>query len=674
MGFLSPATKVLRLALVVVFLIGSFALVSADKEPFTAADKAFYADPNLINFVRPGLVFKILSAEVGQDGTIKARFKITDPKGLPLDRDGVTTPGAVSTSLIAAYIPKGKTQYVAYTTRTQGPSPITGKTAIQAGADSGGTYEKVADGEYIYTFKTKAPAGYDRTATHTIGLYGNRNLSEFELGVNLADTTFNFVPDGSKVVDVRDVVKTATCNKCHQDLAAHGETGRKSMEVCVLCHTPQTVDPDTGRSVDMVEMTHKIHMGAALPSVKAGTPYVIIGNRQSVNDYSHVVFPADTRNCVHCHEAPATQAENYLKPNRVACGSCHDNVNFATGENHVDLPQVSDNQCATCHIPEGEIEFDASIKGAHMRPTFSSYLPGTVFGIIKVDDGMAGKKPTVTFSIKDKKGNPILPSEMTRLSLILTGPNSDYPGGYVRDDARKATGSGGTYTWTFSAGIPADAKGSYTVAIEGYRNIVLLPGTKKEQTARDAGLNTQKYFSVDGSPVEARRTVVSTANCNKCHAFLSFHGGNRNTVEQCGICHNPNATAASGKPEDKLPNVSIDFRLMIHKIHTGEELGGDYLIGDTNFNEVLYPGDRRNCAACHVNNSQQLPLGSKLLPVNDPSGLLSPMGPETAACTSCHTSVAAASHALVNTSRLGESCSACHGAGREFSVDRSHAR
>ena len=40
---------------------------------------------------------------------------------------------------------------------------------------------------------------------------------------------------------------------------------------------------------------------------------------------------------------------------------------------------------------------------------------------------------------------------------------------------------------------------------------------------------------------------------------------------------------------------------MIHRIHTGEELTQDYTIygyGGTpyNFNEVLYPGDRRNCA------------------------------------------------------------------------------
>ena len=101
---------------------------------------------------------------------------------------------------------------------------------------------------------------------------------------------------------------------------------------------------------------------------------MIIGNAQSVHDYSHIGFPSDAREL---HRLPragkgAAQANAWLKPNRAACGACHDNVNFATGENHVDLPQVSDNQCATCHTPQGELEFDASIKGAHTIPTESA--------------------------------------------------------------------------------------------------------------------------------------------------------------------------------------------------------------------------------------------------------------------------------------------------------------
>jgi len=667
-----PKGLAARLSVALLAVVGVAVLLSSTDQPaFTAADKAFYADQSLVDFVRPGLVLKILSGEIAADGAMKVRFRLTDPKGLPLDREGITTPGAINVRVIAAYIPKGKTQHVAYTTRAQ-TSPITRKTEVQAGTDANGVFRRLAEGEYEYTLATKAPANFDKTVTHTFGLYATRDLSEFDLDMlsNSDDDVYHFVPDGSKVTVTRDVIRTQSCNKCHDPLALHGGS-RRTVEVCILCHTPQTVDPDTGNTVDMPVMTHKIHMGEGLPSVQAGKPYVIIGNQQSVHDYSDVVFPADVRNCVACHEqnTGAAQAMAYLKPSRVACGACHDNVNFATGENHVNLPQISDNQCANCHFPQGELEFDASVLGAHTIPTASRELPGTTFEILSVTDGAAGKRPTVSFSLKDKSGKPILPSDMTRLRLLLAGPTTDYPS-YVSEDVLKATGtSEGRYFWTFQNPIPANATGSYAVGIEGYRNITLLPGKTREQIARDAGLNKQFYFSVDGSKVVPRRQVVSTAKCNNCHFNLSLHGGNRNRVEECVFCHLPSGVAGTGDAAE-----SIDFRMMVHKIHTGKELNRGYKLGNTDFKQVGYPGDRRNCAACHVNGSEQLPLQPNLLSVADPKGPLNPLGPTAAACTSCHDTVTAASHALANTTRLGESCAVCHGTGSEFGVSKVHAR
>ncbi|MCX6623554.1 MAG: hypothetical protein NTY38_21310 [Acidobacteria bacterium] len=119
---------------------------SAPTSGLTTHDKAYYSAA--INFVRPGLILKVDRAEIAADGTIRAWLRITDPKSQPLDRLGVTTPGTVSASLVAAYIPKGETQYVSYTTRSP-ISPITAVTAIQAGADSGGTWTLVSDGYYV---------------------------------------------------------------------------------------------------------------------------------------------------------------------------------------------------------------------------------------------------------------------------------------------------------------------------------------------------------------------------------------------------------------------------------------------------------------------------------------------------------------------------------------------
>jgi OmcA/MtrC family decaheme c-type cytochrome len=114
---------------------------------------------------------------------------------------------------------------------------------------------------------------------------------------------------------------------------------------------------------------------------------------------------------------------------------------------------------------------------------------------------------------------------------------------------------------------------------------------------------------------------------------------------------------------------------MVHKIHTGEELSNDYSIGNANFNEVLYPGDRRNCVKCHVSGTQQIALPKGLLPTVSPRDYINPMQPATAACLSCHDFKEAAAHASLNTSpTLGESCRVCHGPNAEASVDQAHAR
>ena len=226
-----------RYVLALTVVAGSVILMSAPgNSPFSVHDKAYYADANTVNFVRPGLVFSVVSADIATDGTIKVRYKVTDPKGLALDLAGIQTPGAVSPSFIAAYIPKSGTQYVTITTRTQ-TSPITNVSAFQASSDTGGTTQQVGDGEYVYTFATKAVAAgggaYDRTATAAIGIYGSRNLTEFDLGTNYASTVYTFVPDGSKVQQTRDVIRTSSCNKCHDQLSFHGGS-RRGIELCVI--------------------------------------------------------------------------------------------------------------------------------------------------------------------------------------------------------------------------------------------------------------------------------------------------------------------------------------------------------------------------------------------------------------------------------------------------------
>ena len=109
-----------------------------------------------------GVVVKIQSAAIAKDGTITVRATIVDTDGLPLDRLGVTSNGKVSMSFIAAAIPAGQTQYVSYSTTVAKSTTNTNPNQIQAANDSGGAFTTNAIGDYLYTFKTKAPTASRR--------------------------------------------------------------------------------------------------------------------------------------------------------------------------------------------------------------------------------------------------------------------------------------------------------------------------------------------------------------------------------------------------------------------------------------------------------------------------------------------------------------------------------
>ena len=679
-------------------------LASAPRRPFTPHEKAFFANDQTVQFVRPGLVIKINSAQIAVDGTITTVYTITDPQGLPLDSAGVTTPGNVNLSFVAAVLPNNQEQYTSYTTRTSSGTVLA--STQQAGSDSGGASTPLGPGQYQYTFHTRAPSGFDASATHTIGIYGSRNLTIFNLGTNFASTTFNFVPNGAAVTRTHDIIRTASCNACHDQLSAHGGS-RRGVDLCVLCHTPQTSDANTGATLDAKVFFHKLHMGENLPSVQAGTPYIPVINQFGTFDFSKVAYPADPgdpRRCETCHSQTtgAAHATAYLlHPSRAACGACHDDVNFSTGDNHPGGPQLDDNQCATCHIPQGEIDFDASIKGAHVAPTASSLLSGLVVNITKVSNGTAGSLPVVSFNVQDSSANPVPLSALSSISFTMAGPTSDYGNtnfgvatpGYVTESAAKATcDANSNCTYTFTHAVPAGSTGTYAVGVEARRAETVLAGDPKQQSITYGAKNQVTYFSVDGSPLAPRRGVVALGNCNACHVSLSLHGALRNNTEYCIMCHNPSNTDAARRTSaaDKaVPPQGINFNLLVHRIHYGINMQAfkrTYVVvgfggSHNDFSDTLFPAmgptgaatDTRNCSLCHVNDSEQnLPLG--LNQVTDPQGPINPIQAIASACTGCHVDIPTASHALSNTSTLGESCTVCHSSGAEFAVDKVHAQ
>jgi OmcA/MtrC family decaheme c-type cytochrome len=653
----------------------------------------YYLSADGIAYIRPGLKIGVKSITIGSDRKPVVELAITDDMDQPLDRLGKTTPGVISISMILAWYNPATRQYTSYTTRTQTTPPTSPRpniTAIQASADSNGTWTDLQTGVARYTFRTVLPSGFDQTKTTTLGIYATRNLTDI-VGKNYyANVEHDFRPDGAAVTEKWEKIRDASsCNNCHDPLSAHGGS-RRDVKLCAMCHTPQTVDPDTGEPQDLKVLVHKIHFGPNLPSVKAGKPYVIIGNSQSVHDYSHVTYPQDVRNCDNCHEGtsgtrPAQSNVFYTQPSRDACGSCHDDINWATGANHPAGAQTSDSACASCHQPEGS-DFDASIKGAHMIPLKSNQLKGLKATIVSVSDLAPGKKPTVVFKITNGDGTAVDGSKLNSFSPMVAGSTTSYSK-YIRESgAARAIfdAATGNTTYTFTAALPADAKGTWAVSADMYRNVTVKRADgKADEVPREAVMNPIKYFAVTGGLVP-RRTVVTTAQCNSCHDTLALHGTQRLAVEECVICHNPVETDVSRRPANAGQPESVSFQRMIHRIHKGEELTQEYTVygfGGTgiNFNEVVFPGDLRNCAKCHTGNSHLLPLDPGIGNVNALRDYFSPQGPGTAACLGCHDNKDAAAHAYLNTTTFGgtntaEACATCHGTGKEWDVAKAHAR
>jgi len=653
------------------------------KTLYAPLQKEFWLTADEFGYIRPGLKITVNSITIGDDRKAVVDLSYADDLGQPLDRNGQITAGPISTSFILARWDPSSRNYTAYTTRVQ-TSPITGATATQAGTDTGGTFTDIDLGHATYKFGKAVPAGYDVTATTTLGIYATRNMAEIQDKNYFANVEHDFVPNGSAVTQAWDMIDKAACNTCHNPLSAHGGA-RQDVKLCVLCHSPQTTDPDTGNTVDFKVMIHKIHRGENLPSVGAGTPYEIIGFQQSVVDFSEVAFPRDIRNCATCHAAPATQATNwYTFPGRAACQSCHDDVNFATGENHPAGAQADDSQCASCHQPVGSHDWDASVQGAHTVPHRATQLKGLKAQILSVMNVAPGQKPTVTFQLTENDGTVLAPAPFTsNLNLLMGGSTADYAINPFRERADAASFDGTNATYTFTHAIPADATGTWTFSIEARRTVTLDPHPADATTFTEAAFNPIFDASVDGSAVAARRVVVDIANCNTCHDQLALHGGQRQNTQECVMCHNPNASDVARRPADQGQPESIDFKRLIHRIHSGENLSQDYTVygfgnppSVNNFNGILFPGDRRDCATCHVSDSQQLaetpPAG--LLPTVTLRDWYTPMQHYAAACLGCHDSQAAAAHAFSMTAPFGEACATCHGPDAQFAVDKVHAR
>lgn len=655
----------------------------------------------------------ITGAQLGSTSTVD--FTVTDQNG----NGFVGLPGSTLEVTLAKLMPGNDgdpPEWQSYINTTQKPTPGVGpgtQDTIVAKTDSGGSLADHGDGTYTYTFGTNVTAvtsplavSFAPTLTHRIAIaIRSSTLPQANNGI------YTWQPSTGATTGIltRDIAEIASCNSCHNHLAVHGGP-RQDVRMCVTCHNPGSTEANSGNTLDFEVMIHKIHRGENLPSVQAGMPYIIYGYRNSVNDFSDVVFPQDVRNCTKCHDPsnPNTPDAHLTRdhPTIQACGACHDDIDFAQGQDggHLGGVQTDNSQCTICHTTGG---FAGSVAQSHT-------IPGKVaaqaykFNIISVTNTAHGQKPTIVFSVTnpldndapyDIKTDPAFTASggATALNIDLAWDTFDYnndgsgqvPGQPVRFSALSATPVGdGTYTITSPTAIPSDVIGSGTIGIEGH------PAGDFDgdgnYTDRVPVASVVSYFPITDSTAQPRRVVVALSKCQNCHGQndgLSLHGNNRtDNVQLCVICHNPNATDLSQRPADPdatpngvntaavdgLEQRPINFVYLIHSIHSADfRTGDDFVVygfgGRVNdFADVGYPGVLSNCTQCHDDGSYRLPLamgrlgttvdthatqvatesGKTITPIMALANgsLFSRISPTAAACSACHNDVYAKAH------------------------------
>ncbi len=636
-----------------------------------------------IDVVNSNTVITLTSAIIPTaDRLTQVTFSLADDAGDPIAYANLT-----DTRFFLAVLERtsfgAALDYRSYVTRER--TSDSGATIVQGtydgnrfrGPDSPGGLVDNGDGTFTYTFETALPEGYDTTATHQLG-------GQFRWVGPTDGVTYNsnlamaFVPDGTAVVRTREIAATESCNGCHTRMAMHGS--RREVGLCIMCHNRNsTARNDTTMAFSV--MIHKLHRGVNLPGFVLDAEEYEIGG----HTYGDLHFPQDIRNCNVCHDSGvASDADLHEDaPSRNGCASCHNRTWFGapggepagTWTDHVGGVQTDDAMCSYCHSPE-------AIDAIHdtTEPKLVLAVNGdTPFmvdgtGLVSVD-----------FTAADSDGNAILDLDDTayyRAGVLIAWPaQTDYTDNVgdsnifdVKGDASDGifvNNGDGTYRYTLPVGqeIPLGTTDSFGFTFRGRINASLITGDRVPMAVPE-----QVFFRTDGGTAEPRRAVVDDAACAKCHGAdaKAGHGRDRVGAGTCVMCHNPYMTSTP----DVGDTVTVNFKDMIHRIHTGEDLESGYTTGghggDVDFTEVRFPGHREECSICHLPGANLIPLpdgvgstlvdGSAIADTSVLPGRFETL-PIRAACTSCHDDVTTNSHTVVNTDFVNgvETCVLCHG-------------
>ncbi len=649
----------------------------------------------------------ITAATIAADGRAVVEFQLTDQYQTAILDLTAADIGLTLSKLQSSPIGNlsGSWQSYINTIEQPGVGPGT-EAALQATTESGtsGEFSNNSDGTYRYRFAASVlqvdPDIASQAASEGLNLNyqalrSHRVAMQFSNAQQPANPIYDWIPASgvSDPIFHYDVAATSNCNRCHQQLELH-EGNRYEVKYCATCHNPGTTDANSGNSLDLKVMIHKIHMGANLPSVQAGGEYAFWGRDDSKHDYSAVNYPQDIRNCVNCHVGIGTnpgvetdnsqlkltsQGDNWSQyASRSACGSCHDDVDFSRHYGGKD----DDQNCMSCHGIGGAAD---SVAASH-RIALDAARARFSAEVLAVDNTAAGQFPVVSFRIsnpEDGSSYDILNDSAwthrdgdSRLAVTLGWSTRDYTNtGNQSPEENASTVSidalatalpngDGSYRVTSPLAIPDGslaptiaATGSGVAVIEGHPAADIDANGTVDQIPLT---NSVGFYSIDeasGTP-QARRQSVELGQCLNCHQRLVKHSNNRSdNIDSCVSCHNPRNSdrgvreIAVNPPTDGKQEESLDFKTMIHGIHAaGFREQALQIVGSSgnsthSYDEVLvqYPGKLGNCLACHSEQGYLLPLADSVQATsfdtgdarNDPRDD-SVITATAAVCSSCH--------------------------------------
>lgn len=246
---------------------------------------------------------------------------------------------------------------------------------------------------------------------------------------------------------------------------------------------------------------------------------------------------------------------------------------------------------------------DAPPGGGTVTPTEldpGDEAPGVEVVLLSVDGAtgpegafLPGDRPALRFRLERADGTPWTLSEMTSGEALVSGPTKNYQRVLpLADDviALSSDHGDGSYTYRF-APLPATYASPYNDSPAFGEAENELTGQPLLSGTYTLGLSFAWAYEVAGDPFLdvgelsldvllgpgagelAPRRVTDEANCNRCHVALEAHGGRRRDLTQCLMCHTAGAEDSNDPAVlSGTPGVSIESRVLFHKIHNGSHL------------------------------------------------------------------------------------------------------